>query len=176
MIFPYISDDLSNGIIRIFNRYPFPLRLVTVPPPNLKKLLTRNRAFDITCVGGDQCRICSNGRIGDCTKKSVIYSILCEVCQVEYIGETARPLHIRIHEHVRSMNSPFSQSYMNMPLAKHAVASHGGRPFTIKVKLERIVGGTVQRKIQEALFIAKRRPALNERAEMLEFVNMVGLL
>ncbi|KIH59788.1 hypothetical protein ANCDUO_09970 [Ancylostoma duodenale] len=69
------------------------VRVVDIPPTNLKKKLVRNRAYDRLCNTPGYVT-CPNGRTGDCMMSGVIYLITCQSCGEEYIGETGRPLRI----------------------------------------------------------------------------------
>lgn len=98
---PFISDKLTAAIQRCIARAQLQddVILVNIPSNNIKKQLVRNRLYDRQCISNN-CVICPHTRTGDCSKSGVIYQIRCSECGNTYIGETSRPLGIRIKEHL----------------------------------------------------------------------------
>ena len=170
---PFISQYFTNSLTKIINKYPLPFKIVTIPPPNLRKLLIRNRLHDTTCYDSNKCIICQQGRAGDCCRKGVVYSLKCEEYSSEYIGETGRPLHIRIHEHILSLRSPTCPSYIDKPLARHRIEHHQGNHFTVTVHNEHLCRSTVDRKLVEAMLIKLRKPGINVKTEMVETLQLL---
>ncbi|KAK6758071.1 hypothetical protein RB195_015718 [Necator americanus] len=101
LCFPYISDEMSAVIRRCLRRADLDssVPVVEIPPNNLKRQLVRNRLYDAICTT-PYCIICPTGRPGDCLRSGIIYLISCTNCGDEYVGETARPLYVRIKERV----------------------------------------------------------------------------
>ena len=50
-----------------------------------------------------------------CISKDIVYGIICERCNINYIGETGRRLADRITEHIRSVRNNFP----GFPVAQH---------------------------------------------------------
>ncbi|EYB90672.1 hypothetical protein Y032_0216g2377 [Ancylostoma ceylanicum] len=90
------------------------VRVVDIPPANLKTKLVRNRLYDRLFVTPN-CVICPFGKDGDCMVSGVVYLITCQSCGDQYIGETGRPLCIRIKEHLDGM----ARSTMTTALGGH---------------------------------------------------------
>ena len=158
---PYITDAFTIDFASTIFKHNLPIRVLPIPPPNLRKLFIRNRLYDRKCYDPKQCIICKNNKLGDCCKKDVVYSIECLECGDLYIGETGRFLHKRIHEHILSMRTPFLVSHINCPLAKHVTNRHNAREVEVKVCLEARGDGNLIRKIREAHLIQSRQPAIN---------------
>ncbi|KAK6737037.1 hypothetical protein RB195_019622 [Necator americanus] len=93
---PYISDDMSRAVRGCLRKAGLEndVRVVEIPPANLKGQLVRNRAYDRLCTTPN-CVVCQYGREGDCMVSGVVYRITCRLCGGGYIGETGRPLCIR---------------------------------------------------------------------------------
>ncbi|KAK6730487.1 hypothetical protein RB195_007133 [Necator americanus] len=84
---PYISDDMSRAV-RGCLRKADPekdVRVVEIPPANVKGQLVRNRAYDRLCTT-PSCVVCPYGREGDCMVSGVVYRITCRLWGDDYIG------------------------------------------------------------------------------------------
>ena len=92
---PFVCEELSSGIRNCVRRAGLEnyLRVVDIPPLNLRHRLVRSRAFGYPC-DVENCAICSLIVRGDCMRSGVIYLIRCEVCGEEYIRGTGRPLRL----------------------------------------------------------------------------------
>lgn len=108
----------------------------------------------------------------------VVYLITCFQCKEEYIGETGRPLWVRMKEHMDGLN----RCKHSTPLGEHRLRSHVGTMFGVAVTvLARKVEITV-RKTLEALWISSRNFVMNRRVErvmviheLAPFANICGL-
>ncbi|KAK6758223.1 hypothetical protein RB195_015818 [Necator americanus] len=89
---PFITDDPSKAIWASLVKCGLEdqVRVVEIPPTNLKKQLVRNRMYDRFCLTPD-CVICPFGKEGDCMVSGVVYLISYKTCGDQYIGETGRP-------------------------------------------------------------------------------------
>ncbi|VDL82279.1 unnamed protein product [Nippostrongylus brasiliensis] len=98
---PFVSDEVGTEIRNCVCKAGLDnmIRVVEVPPSNLKARLVRNRLYDSGCRTR-QCIVCPNGKEGDCMVAGVVYLIKCTICNGEYIGETGRPLAERVKEHL----------------------------------------------------------------------------
>ncbi|EYB86874.1 hypothetical protein Y032_0272g947 [Ancylostoma ceylanicum] len=79
----------------------------------------RNRLYVRLCRTPN-CVICSFGREEDCMVSSVVYLITCQACGNQYIGETGRPLCIRVKEDLDGM----TRSRISTPLGVYRRHSH----------------------------------------------------
>ncbi|VDP23227.1 unnamed protein product [Heligmosomoides polygyrus] len=107
--------------------------------------------------------VCPGGKQGDCAVWGVVYQISCQACGEEYIGETGRPLHVRIKDNLDGKEKLRAST----ALGYHRINSHGGEDFAIGV---RILGREVQtsaRKAPEAFWIYHRGPKVNRKVECL---------
>ena len=126
---PFISDGISNAIKKCLVQAQLDgdVCLVNIPSGNLKQQLVRNRLYDKSCNTRD-CVVCPYGKIGDCGKSGVVYQIECLDCHAIYIGETGRPLFVRLKEHLASKR----RRSLISPLGKHRSEDHSGNDFDIK--------------------------------------------
>ena len=137
-----------------------------VPNDSIKHQLVRNRLYDNTC-NTRSCPVCPHGRIGDCTKAGVVYQIECMACHVMYIGETGRPLGVRINEHLSGKR----RLSIITPLGKHRRDDHEDNDFDIKCTILAFESSTPARKALEACFIISRNPRMNGRNEHLSITS-----
>jgi hypothetical protein len=106
--------------------------------------------------------------LGSCVLQGVVYKIICQ-CGQFYIGETGRPLHERITEHVRAFKNPEAKSYANYPLARHRKGINHGNDEGIPGIYVKILGRepkAIARRILEATFIRSEKPSINGKEEM----------
>ncbi|EYC18626.1 hypothetical protein Y032_0027g1622 [Ancylostoma ceylanicum] len=111
----------------------------------------------------ENCVVCPYGKTGDCAKMGVIYEIECLTCHAIYIGETGRPLCVRINEHLASKK----RESLITPLGKHRREDHGGADFNIRCTILAYESQTSARKALEAFWITERAPRMNSRNEHL---------
>ena len=103
------------------------------------------------------------GRLGDCAKSGIVYQIECLNCHALYIGETGRPLGVRINEHMASKR----RRSLVSPLGKHRNEDHSGDDFDVKCTILAFETDVSARKTLEAAWILTRNPAMNSRNEHL---------
>ena len=165
---PYVSDELSAIVRKCLRKASLEdsVALVEVPPNNLKRMLIRNRIYDRLCTTTD-CKICPNGREGDCMISGVVYLIKCSECGDEYIGETIRPLCVRIKEHLDGK----SKQRRSSVLGSHRVTKHDGSDFDITVSILAQESNITARKTLEAFWINKKSPGMNRKEECLSITR-----
>ncbi|VDP02493.1 unnamed protein product [Heligmosomoides polygyrus] len=161
---PFVSDEVSTSIRKCPRRSGLEnlVAVINLPPDNLKTRLVCNRLYDRIC-GTPNCVVCPGEKEGDCTVTGVVYLISCQACGEEYIGETGRPLHVSIKEHLDGKEKLRAST----ALGYHRINSHGGEDFGVEV---RILGHEVQisvRKALEAFWIYSRDPKVNRKGECL---------
>ncbi|KAK6751464.1 hypothetical protein RB195_003079 [Necator americanus] len=168
LCFPYISDEVSAAIRRCLRKADLDssVSVVEIPPNNLKRQLVRNRLYDTICTTPN-CIICPTGRSGDCLRSGVIYLISCTNFGDEYIGETARPLYVRIKEHVSGKNRLREWT----PLGAHRTQKHDGADFEIRAQILAHETETLARKSLEAFWIQAKNPKMNRKGECLSITR-----
>ncbi|VDL62846.1 unnamed protein product, partial [Nippostrongylus brasiliensis] len=139
------------------------IRVVEVPPSNLKARLVKDRLYDSVCRRR-QCIVCPNGKEGDCMVAGVVYLIKCTVCNGEYIGETGRPLGERVKEHLGTLR----RCDISEPLGEHRLRCHDGATKEVAVAILSRESEISARKTVEALWIAERNPTINRKEERVE--------
>ena len=161
-ILPFFSNEISFAIKRALKRAGLEkeVRIIEIPPNSLRRQLIRNRLYDRFCVT-QKCIICPNGRDGDCMSTGTVYLISCKACGEKYIGETGRPLCVRIKEHLIGKLKLRS----NTPLGLHRTQMHSGEDFDIEVTVLAREQKTAARKILEAFWIYAQSPRMNRKDE-----------
>ena len=165
---PFISNEVSFAIKRCLRNSGLGdfVRIIEIPPNTLRRQLIRNRLYDRLCMTQD-CMICPNGRDGDCMTSGTIYLISCRTCGDEYIGETGRPLCVRIREHLDGK----LKSRTSTPLGAHRVGRHNGDDFEVTVKILGHESKTSARKTLEAFWINYKNPRMNRRGECIDITS-----
>uniref|UniRef100_A0A7I4Y8Y3 Reverse transcriptase domain-containing protein n=1 Tax=Haemonchus contortus TaxID=6289 RepID=A0A7I4Y8Y3_HAECO len=163
-VLPFISDEVSATIRKCLKRSGLEnvVTIVNVPPLNLKKRLVRNRLYDRLCTTSN-CVVCTAGREGDCNMSGVVYKITCRDCGDEYIGETARPLHVRVKEHIDGMK----RLNESTALGSHRIQKHNGGVFEVTVEVVAQESQLCACKTLEAFWIQVTDPKMNRREECL---------
>ncbi|EYC24969.1 hypothetical protein Y032_0012g1613 [Ancylostoma ceylanicum] len=158
---PFISDEVSRATRLCLRRANLEnlVTLVELPPSNLKRQLIRNHIYDRLCTTSD-CVVCPFGREGHCMRSCVIYVIKCRECGDEYVGETVRPLCVRVKEHLEGKSS----SRLSTPLGRRAQA-HNGVDFEVQVTILAGESEISARKTLEAFWIHSKNPKMNRREE-----------
>ena len=93
-----------------------------------------------------------------CDTKNLIYIIQCNRCNLQYIGETKRPLKDRFNEHRRSIDNPNTKSKPTTA-AEHFLSStnHTANDMQL-IPIEKISSNRDSiRKAREAFLIQKGR-------------------
>ncbi|EYB98990.1 hypothetical protein Y032_0126g1342 [Ancylostoma ceylanicum] len=140
--------------------------LVNIPNGNIKLQLVRNRLYNRACMS-ENCVICPFRKSEDCATMGVIYEIECLTCQATYIGETGRPLWVRINERLASKK----RESLITPLGKHRKEDHDGADFNIRCTTLANESRTSARKALEAFWISERAARLNSRNEHLAVIS-----
>ena len=165
---PFISDEVSIATKRCLKRARLEesVAIIEIPPNTLRRQLVRNRLYGRLCETAN-CVICPSGRDGDCMSSGTIYLISCGTCGDEYIGETGRPLCIRIKEHLDGKR----KARQGTPLGTHRIQKHSGDDFDIKVAILARDTKTPTRKLLEAFWINAKNPTMNSREECPEITR-----
>ena len=170
---PYTNDKDANRIRNFIKSNKIPVRPVFTPGKTLAQTFCRSRPFDQKeCVKSNPgiCEVCPlMVRGGGCSKRGVVYEIVCNLCGGKYQGETDRPLNNRIVEHIRAAKNP--QSYPNNALGHHYNTAHPNCQVDISVVILVIQRNTLKRKLSEALLIHRNKPSLNDKSELESIVK-----
>ena len=140
--------------------------LIEIPPNTLRQRLVRNCIYDRLCETPN-CKVCPYGRDGDCMCSGIVYLITCETCGDEYIGETGRPLCVRIKEHLDGKANKKS----NTPLGAHRTQKHNGVDFEINVTILAQEPKISARRVLESFWIKSKNPKMNSKDECLHITH-----
>ena len=117
----------------------------------------------------NKCKICELLENDvDYSTSHPVYQITCRPCNEIYCGESSRPLHERLSEHLRYASNPEKASYRDEALATHYREHHPGLSPLLRFKLLHVERNTIIRKILEAYTISKLNPTINDRNECID--------
>ncbi|EYC41748.1 hypothetical protein Y032_0558g3424 [Ancylostoma ceylanicum] len=144
--------------------------VVEIPPANLKTQLVRSRLYGWLCVTPN-CVIYPFGKDGDCMVSGVVYLITCKSCGDQYIGETERPLCIRIKEHLDGM----TRSRITTAHGGHRRHNHGNISFEVAVTISSLEPEIIAKHYIEAFWITAKNPKMNRKEECIAVINELAL-
>ena len=180
---PFLSDELHQQVNKAIRKIKLPLtlRLVYRQGTSLKRQLVRSAFAPPSCKihalflqqqqaakrsrgkPRNDCLSCQAGlRRTSCDAKGVVYSLKCQLCDAEYVGETKRTARARIMEHHMHARNKTA----NTPWGEH-MRTHHPREVVSK---EPVFGDAlilaqterdITRKVREAVEIRDREPAIN---------------
>lgn len=171
LVLPYVGEDAARKVNSFVKKSELPIRLVFRPPTTLRDMLTSTRIYESKCSESN-CRYCRTEKI--CQIRGAVYQIECSGCGETYIGESGRPLKLRLDEHRRALENP--ASYPNEAFSKHRTLRHTvERPPSLSVKiLHRHLMNVLERKVMEAMEIKRRRPEINNKEEMRDCLRLIS--
>ncbi|KAK6737845.1 hypothetical protein RB195_020135 [Necator americanus] len=165
---PYISDEMSRaarGCLRTAG-LENDVRVVEIPPTNLKGQLVRNRAYDRLCTTLN-CVVCPYGREGDCMVSGVVYRITCRLCGDDYRGETGRRLHIKVKKHLDGL----AKSKTFTPLGAHLRICHPNSEVEVEFCILSHESEITARRTLETFWITAKSPKMNKKDECIAITN-----
>ena len=163
---PYISEQISNQILKFIKTSGLPIRVVFTPGKKLKDLFCSSRPYDKPKCEISNCLICPRLDDGkDCSIVCPVYLVKCNHCGEYYVGESCRSCHERLGEHLRYATNPDNPSYKNEAFAIHYNQHHPGIAPDLSFKIIRTERDTVLRKIFEAMYIYELKPSINDKEE-----------
>ena len=173
---PYTTEKDANRIRNYIKAKKMQVRPVFTPGKTLKQTFCKSRPLDNNkCVLGnpERCTICSIISNGTCSTRGAVYQITCGLCNsdTKYQGETDRPLHHRLKEHVGAAANP--TAYPDNALGQHYAELHNNCNAMLHVYILDIQQKTSRRKLSEALFIHKNKPTLNDKSELESVVKFI---
>ncbi|KAK6735688.1 hypothetical protein RB195_018739 [Necator americanus] len=162
---PYISDDMSKAVWGCLRKADLQndVRVVEIPPANLKGQLVRSRVYDRLCTT-PSCVVCPYGREGDCMISGVVYRITCKLCGDDHIGETGRPLCIRVKEHLDGL----AKSKTFTPLGAHRRICHPNSEVEVE---GHILSYQSEITALEAFWITTKSPKMNKKDDCTAVTN-----
>ena len=171
LVLPYVNERLAKKVNHAIKSSRLPVKLIFRPPADLRSLLTSSRIYEDKC-GRANCTYCTESKI--CQLKGTVYLVTCEGCGQRYVGETMRPLHKRMDEHVRALRNP--ASYPKSGFSRHRVLHHQREaPPALKVSvIHRTKEAPLERKLLEAIAIKRLSPEINNRDELMEAMRLIG--
>ena len=113
-----------------------------------------------TC-GKATCFPCRKEGGGNCRRKNVGYSVVCDECKAVYHGETSRNMTSRGEEHLRALNNMTKESV----LWNHGVDNHNGQKTSFTMKACGYFAEPLSRQINEAVRIHNTPNIMNRRGE-----------
>ena len=117
------------------------------------------------------CVVCPHSRDDDCMISGTIYLITCQACGDEYVGETGRPLCIRIKEHLDGL----CKSKSSTPLGIHRRLCHENAEIQIGVTILSREPEIIARRTLEAFWITAKSPKMNRKDECIAITNELAL-
>ncbi|KAK6760781.1 hypothetical protein RB195_022012 [Necator americanus] len=134
------------------------VRVVEIPPANLKGQLVRNRA---NLCSTPSCVVNPYGREGDCIVSGVVYRITCRLCGDDYIGETGRPLCIGVKEHLDGL----AKSKTFTSLGAHRRICQPNSEEEVEVCILSYESGITARRTLKAFWITAKSRKMNKKDE-----------
>ena len=163
---PYISEFVSYVILRFAKRRGLKISVTFTPGRKLQDIFCKSRPLDGSKCTSNNCNICQMLEDNvNCETSHPVYMITCNLCNEVYIGESSRTLSHRLSEHLRYARNPNSTSYRDEALAVHYRNQHAGLQPSLSFKLLAVERSTITRKINEALYIQRLNPQLNDKKE-----------
>lgn len=166
---PYIDETLCAKINSISKKSGLKLRIAWQSENTLKGSLVSSAFSKPPCPSGSRfCNACNAGLQGKCLTAGVVYQLNCNLCaakgaDVSYVGETKRPIRLRLNEHVLAAKNQTPDT----PLGDHFMECHPSDPVPpnsvpVTVKILQKTKDHPERKLTESLFIRKLQPSLNK--------------
>ena len=124
--------------------------------PTLQQLLFKKDPWKTVC-GRQECLLCEY-KPGDCTKKSVVYLIKCQVCQEQgesasYYGESSRTGYERYQEHLELMEAGSLES----PMVEHHQEMHPEKQIKVSMQIVSHQPKPLHRKTLEGILIGEHK-------------------
>ena len=137
-------------------------RVIFIPGPKLTDKLIRSKLNPQKCNSRpNKCYVClSQENATQCMVKDFVYSLKCNLCEAEYVGESGRRFKDRMAEHFRSVTKCDTTGAMGAHYLKHHPNENiPDLPFTCK--LIRKCEDFVNRKAWQSKEIEVRQPSVN---------------
>ena len=177
---PFCSDKLHQELSRACRQSQLPIRIVYHQRGSIKDQLVRSAFLPATCKvhqlfeeqekkkkrtrgkPRDDCISCRSGlQPKECEKREVVYSLQCDICQEEYVGETKRAIRARIGEHHFAARNRQANTAWGEHMKGHPEVEVGKKPV-FKAKVLASTRSSITRKVREAVEIRDRKPGINK--------------
>ncbi|VDP08889.1 unnamed protein product [Heligmosomoides polygyrus] len=109
--------------------------------------------------------ICPYSREDGCRVFRTVYLITCAECKEEHIGETGRPLWVRVKGHTDGLN----KCKVSTPLGEHRLQNNNGRAIGVTATILAREPDIEAQKTLVALWIAFKNPAINRKEKRLTY-------
>jgi len=157
---PFVSDNFNWRMKHALQLIHPNIRIYTKENTNLRSFLTKRPTKDTEC---NKRRCIINNR-NICERRFVVYSVICDICQQEYIGSTIRQLHDRIQEHMRSSPST--------AISEHIQTCGSQKQLHVTVICQQRNEASLR--VAESLWIYRKKPALNRRDECEQAASFIS--
>jgi len=157
--FPFISDDFSYKLCRLFKRHQLPVQAVSGSNNTLRQSLTKPTKDNSRCTK----RTCHLNNPPLCNRTRVVYCLSCSLCKKEYVGSTIQKLHDRIYQH---HNNKDSAIYTHKQ-------SHSS-PCLFSCKIVATARTLKELLFKEALSIRQMRPKINRKSELTDVLPLLS--
>ena len=178
---PFRSDSLKKQVDSIIKKSRLPLRVVYRNGPTVKNHLIRSALKQPGCAvrekyaryknlerkprgrPPDDCISCQAGLApGSCARRGVVYSMRCNLCGEEYVGETMQTVRQRFGEHhFQARNRKEETPWGEHMRKKHPGVTLDKAPVFGNCRIIADAPQATTRKIREAVEIRDRKPAVN---------------
>ena len=159
----FVNDKFCRKMKTLTNKFKLPIRITSKPGKVLANIPKR-----CSPTNACHCNVCSAvGPRFTCNDKYIVYNFNCKICNKNYIGQTCRPLKHRYAEHQRSLKNPDQRS----ALSEHVNKDHSNltdvqiKNFDLSILSKQ--RNSVHTKLSESRHIAKNKPLLNRKHEMI---------
>ena len=181
---PFLSDQLHRTVSKTVGKLGLPIsvKLVYSQGTTLKKHFVRSAFSPHSCTvhkkferqqqeqhrsrgkPRDDCISCQSGlQPTTCDAQGIVYSLKCQLCGAEYIGETKRTARSRIREHhAQARNNTPNTPWGDHMRLNHAEVEIAKAPVFCNATILATTNREVTRKVREAIEIRDRRPSVNK--------------
>ena len=176
---PFRSDDLHKQVNKLCKESKLSIRVVYEQGRSLQKRLSRSAYRKTSCTVHDQyveqermtkrsrgkprndCISCQCGVSPDkCDQQGVVYSLKCNICGDEYVGESVRTIRARTSEHHLQARNRKKDTPWGEHMLKHPEIQISKAPVFTGSVIATLKSHT-QRKVREAIEIRERNPQIN---------------
>ena len=177
---PYGNEPLHKEVTRLCRATGLPIKIVYQQTDSLERSLVRSAFRPPTCElhekfvkkqtqerrgrgkPMDDCLSCQAGLSAHlCDRTGTVYSLTCNICGQEYVGESCRKLRERVKEHHgqarnRKRGTPWGDHF-----EQHPEVVIEKKPVFV-AKVISTSGTETARKFREAIEIRDRKPRINK--------------
>ena len=137
------------------NKHKFKIKVIEKAGTQIKNLIQKSAPFkENKCTDTDcfPCQSNNKNKITNCRKDGIVYSITCNKCPAEYIGESSRNANTRGKEHKQDYDTQKERSVMLRHTQTHHRDDTDKPEYTMTVK-QIYTNKCMDRQISEAIQI-----------------------